>query len=147
MDGHERQRCRTLRHICTTLVSSPLTDLIPLHEKKKDRHSFSLTFHTHSHMCTHTHRALVHKKPLLCINTHYLIHKQHQSCLVILTEPCNIKLHNERPSSIADYSLLTPVYGFHCQIKSSWEPINRSISMRSSTLIACNAHVTQLCVA
>lgn len=53
LDGHERQHCRTLRRICTTLVSSPLTDLIPLHEKT-DWHSFSLTFHTHSHMCTHT---------------------------------------------------------------------------------------------
>lgn len=31
----------------------PLTDLIPPSEKT-GRHSFSLTFHTHSHMCTHT---------------------------------------------------------------------------------------------
>ena len=48
---------RALRHFWTTLVSSPLTDLIPPSRKKGGRHSFSLTFprpptHVHTHQAS-----------------------------------------------------------------------------------------------
>lgn len=54
LDRHERDGCWEPRHISTTFFSLPLTDLIPRSKKEMNQHSFSLTFYTHSHMCTHT---------------------------------------------------------------------------------------------
>ena len=101
-----------------------------------EHHQIDIPFYwlsTPTHTCAHTLGISIQKKPLTCVWIH--ITSSINSPAVRLSHPHwsprPHELKYKRPSSTADYSLITPTYGFHYQIKSSWKPINSSYSMRS----------------